>query len=72
MGISKITVTEYICDGCDSQQFMTTDDPPVGITADWLEVTAGGFGGTLWICREQCLTKAFKRRYEIEREKEGR
>lgn len=72
MAITKVEAVEYVCDGCGTFRMGVKDDPVVGITIGWHEVGTGGESGSLWVCKERCVTKAFKRRYDIERAKAGK
>ena len=63
----KVDANRYQCDGCGKVEVAETDEPPLGITIQWGEHhVGGGDNGTLWVCREQCVGRAFKRRREIE------
>lgn len=68
--IRQIKATEYQCDGCGRVTIEAADEPVNGITVNWTEINGGGWGGRLWVDREQCLPKALKRRNEIEAERE--
>lgn len=69
MGSQEVKAREYICDGCGSYQLVATDDPATGTTVNWVTINAGGDGGDFWICKDSCITKAFKARYDLERDR---
>lgn len=61
------SVTIHICDGCQSHYLqLTGDDMPNGFYVQVFEVHPGGAAaGDLYVCRESCLLKAFKRRHDV-------
>lgn len=69
MGTHKVEAVEHTCDGCGRREYEIEGEPPMWIWIDWAEVhSGGGTGGKLEACTERCVTKAVKRRHEIEEE----
>jgi hypothetical protein len=61
------TVTIHICDGCQAHYIqLANDELPVGFFVTVYERHSGGAeAGELYVCRESCLLKAFRRRADV-------
>lgn len=71
---TKSGATIHTCDGCGASAIqLDNDELPIGFYISVFDVSdTGGNAGDLYVCGEACLTRAFRRRWEIWTQNEER